>query len=154
MRSQATSSLPAVIDALLVTWRAALAGAGDATEVFDGPIGANTPAGGDVVVVGVEPPTAAAEGQQEPHGLGNRLQEDFTVHCRVSSLSGDTDMKARRDRAYAILAILTAVLKTNPTLGGVCDRVFLGRELTLWQGQITDGAVAEVAFDITGSAWL
>lgn len=154
MRAQDISSIPAVVDALLATWRAALADAGDSAQVFDGPIGAATPTSGDIVVVGVEPPTASVDAQQEPHGLGNRLVEEFTVHCRVGSLSGDTDMKPRRDRVYALLALLTAAVKANSSLGGVCDRAFLGRELNLWQGQIPEGAVAEVAFDITGTAWL
>lgn len=154
MLPQDASTLPAVVDALLATWRAALEVAALDVDVFDGPLGATTPASNDVLVVGLEPPTTSAEGTQEPHGMGNRLTEHFVIHSRVSSLSGDVDMKPRRDRAYAILAVLNGALKANPTLGGVCNRVFLGPELQLWQGQTPAGAVAEVSFDVSVQALL
>lgn len=149
MEPRTLSAVPGVIDALT----AGLATPLPAASIIDGPVGRRE-LKPDAVVIGIGPPTTSVDGQQVRQGLSLRANETFTLHCIASSISGDTNMKAVRDRAYALVAAVEGFLRSDPTLGGAADLVSLGEDLTLMQDQTQDGAVAEVAFDITVKAWL
>ena len=46
--------------------------------------------------------------------------EDGTVNCFLWSLDGGVDVTARRTRAFTLFAAVESVVRTDPTLGGVC----------------------------------
>ncbi len=80
-------------------------------------------------------------------GLGRRT-ETLDVACRILCWTGDTDMRPRRERAYALLAAADGALATDRTLGGLVARTRLGDTVTLAQNQTESGAEAVLDFTI------
>lgn len=150
----ATSAVPAAIDALVSIWTEALAD--DSAVVLDGP-----PTGdqskSDYVSVGwqAESDDRAAESIQSFASAGARTRdEDFSIACWIDTWTGDRSVRARRVRAYELLAVLENALRaTNlapeaPTLNGAV----LWSELTnsaLRQVSTDQGVRAGLAFSIT-----
>lgn len=109
-----TSRIPAVLDALVSTFTAALPTA----RVIDGPF--TTVPDGDYLTVGSTPDGDTTTGQQDWASLGNRARnEQIDVPCYCDSYSGSTDVAARRNAAFAMFAAAEDALRTDPTLGGV-----------------------------------
>jgi hypothetical protein len=149
MRTSALSAVPGVITALVAATETAL----PSVSVVDGPVGALS-LRPDVIVIGSGPPVTSADARQELTGLSLRADETFTIHCLASCISGNTTMAELRDRAYGLVAAIQQILRADVTLRGTCDQIRLGSELTLVLDQTKAGAVAEVAFDVTGRALL
>lgn len=147
-----TTRVPAVVDALVARVTELV---GDTAFVLDGPRAAqDLPEA--VVVIG-QPNTAGqsfSNDVERAEGLGHRYVEVFEVHCVVSVVSGNIDMKALRDRCHALLALIEQGLKQDRGLGGACDLVGLGPSMQWAQAQTEDGAVCEVAFGVVGRAAL
>lgn len=149
----ATSAVPAAIDALLGILRAAPGLSG--VEVLDGPpVGDQAEA--DYVIVGWNPEDdQAADVQQDFAGAGARTRdEDFQLHCVVDTWSGDTEVKPRRDRAFALLAAVEDALRATdaapeaPTLNGTV----LWAHLTagsLQQANTAQGVRARISFTVS-----
>ena len=78
--------------------------------------------------------------------------EAYEVACYAYSLSGDTDLKARRARVYGIADVLAAELTVDPTLGGLVGRAHLTTEAFMQQ-QTQSGAEASLRFVISVDAW-
>jgi hypothetical protein len=120
----ATSSVPAAIDALLALLRAAPELAD--VQVLDGPPVGDL-ADADYVTVGWQPGAdeGASLSQSFAYAGARVREEDSVILGYVESWSGDTDMKARRDRAFELLGVVESVIRasggnpTAPTLGGV-----------------------------------
>lgn len=75
---------------------------------------------GDYLTVGWTPQGDRTTGSQTWASLGNRARdEQIDVPCYVDSWSGSTDVAARVDAAYALLADAENTIRSDPTLGGV-----------------------------------
>lgn len=152
MQADLPTRVPAVVDALVTRARTLY---GDTAMVLDGPRTAeDLPE--DVVVIG-QPNTggeSVTNDVERAEGLGHRYVETFEVYCVASSVGGDTDMKARRDRCLELVQLLEQGLKQDRGLGGVCDLVGLGPSMNWAQAQTPDGSVCEVAFSVVGQAAL
>lgn len=152
-----SSRVPAVVDALVTRLSATLGGTagplGD-VQVLDGPRAAED-VRDDVLLVGVSGEgVSSINATTRSQGMGGRLAESFEVQCLISSLSGEPGMKQRRDRAAAVFAAVDGALRGDQTLDGVCDQVMLGPDVAWVQAQTPQGPVCEVAFTVTGQAWL
>ena len=134
----ATSAVPATIDALIAALRNA--DGLDGVRVIDGPPGVNFTEK-DRIYIGHAPGAdQATEKQQSFASAGARTRdEDGTIACYIESRRGDTDIRARRQRVFEILAVVENALRaTNqrpdaPTLGGT----------VLWS-DLTAGALLQV----------
>lgn len=149
----ATSAVPAAINALLTMWRA-LPGLAD-VQVIDGPpTGDQSDA--DYIAVGWQPETndLAAEALQSFASAGARTRdEDFTIACWIDTWTGDTDVAARRTRAYELFALIEDSLRATsaapqaPTLLGTV----LFSQLTgsvLRQANTDQGVRVGIAFTV------
>lgn len=150
--------LPAAIDALVALATAALDDDED-VRVYDGPEPTDEYPPVEVVI-GDAGLAAGAEGetssfQQEWAGIGKQSKtETGQVFCSVTAWSGRADigsLKAARDRAFGVLALLEEPIRTGGDLGGVA--LFGGIEA----GNYTpvsndDGTGARVQFTVTYKA--
>ncbi|MFF2773351.1 hypothetical protein ACFVU3_00440 [Streptomyces sp. NPDC058052] len=148
-----TSRVPAAVAALLDILRAAPSLA--EVHIEDGPTAVNH-TDLDRIYVGWQPNADAAVAlQQDFNAAGARTRdESFTIACYVESRSGDTDMAARRERAFEIVAVVEDALRatnaapTAPTLNGTV----LWAHLTagdLYQQQSANGAVVGLDFQVS-----
>lgn len=148
-----TSRVPAAVGALLDILRAAPSLA--EVHIEDGPTAVNL-TDPDRIYVGWQPNADAAVAlQQDFNSAGARTRdESFTIACHIESRSGDTDMAARRVRAFEIVAVVEEALRatnaapTAPTLSGTV----LWAHLTagdLYQQQSANGAVAGLDFQVS-----
>lgn len=75
----------------------------------------------DVIAVGLTTEDLAVETGKTDAGLGNR-HEQADVNCLARSWSGNDDLPARRDHAFALVDAVAAVLAADPTVGGTVVR--------------------------------
>lgn len=148
-----TSRVPAAVDALLATLRAAPALS--EVLVIDGPP-INNLSGGKRLYIGWQRDAGdiAVSGSQEFNSAGARTRdENFAIACYAEVWSGDTDMQLQRNGAYGLLAVVEDALRaTNaapeaPTLSGSV----LWSQLTtgdLVQQQTDAGACAGLNFTV------
>lgn len=146
------SSVPSVIDALLVRFAAApeLVGA----EVRDGP-GVSKADVMEIVSVGWTGIDGEldADSQLAHEGLGSSPDREIsTVRCAAAVLNGSADMGAARRRAYQLVAGAGAALAREHTLNGACMRAIVG-STSLSQAQISNGAQAVVVFEVNVDAF-
>jgi hypothetical protein len=154
----ATSRVPALIDYLVTLFQTA-ATLGTATPpvaVYDGPVVTQEPAQ-LVLFIGMDDPDAdvpvSASSDQTWAGLGKQAKnEEITITCVAEAWGGDTDIKAIRVAAYAIVGAVEDLVRADVQIhsgitlfGGISS-------MTLVQNQTTQGAVARVTFQITGQA--
>lgn len=149
---ETTTRVPAVIDALVGRMSEVLAGQ---VDVVDGPVAAEGLSDGVLIIgwPGDEGDSVTNDVTRSP-GLGHRYEETFEVHCVASLVSGDTGMKATRDAVKAIIDTVSAALKADRALGGVCDLAGLGPSMRWAEAQTADGSVCEVLFSVVGRAAL
>ena len=74
--------------------------------------------------------------------------ERVTLRCVAESSIGQTDMKARRDDAFAIVAAVEGAIKGDPTLGGAVNYSNFGQHIEVRQPQTPQGAVCTVFFGV------
>ncbi len=137
------SGVPAVLDALLDRFRAHPGIRG--VRVWDGPPLPSSDQ--DQVSIGDAQDDPAVTSTLASTSLGRRA-ETIDVACRVLCWTGETDMRPRRLRAYAILTTVADVLSVDPTLGGLVARARLGETTALAQTQTDSGAEVVLAFTI------
>ena len=149
---ETTTRVPAVLDALVARMRTALAGQAD---VVDGPVAAEG-LSDTVLVIGWpgDDGDSVTNDITRAQGLGHRYEETFEVHCVASKVSGNLTMKDTRDAVKAILEAVSAALKADRALGGVCDLAGLGPSMRWAEAQTPDGSVCEVLFSVVGKAAL
>ncbi|MGA6159593.1 hypothetical protein ACPEIC_40365 [Stenotrophomonas sp. NPDC087984] len=119
----ATSRVPAAIEALLTIWRTAAGLAG--VEILDGPPTIDQ-SGADYLSVGWSPTSdLSVEFAQEFNAAGARTRdEEFSILCSLDTWTGDSDVAARRTRAFDLLAVCEETIRasssspTAPTLNG------------------------------------
>lgn len=147
-----TSRVPAAVDALVALCRASPALAG--VEIVDGPpiIDLANP---DVIFIGWQPSDGTAVTfAQDFNAAGARTRdEEFGITCYAEAHSGDTDITARRVRAFELLAAVETALRatdaapTAPTLNGAVLWAHLTAG-TVTQAQ-SQGALVGVEFTVS-----
>ncbi len=138
--------VPAVLDALLDRFSAHPGLRG--VQVWDGPpLPSNEQDQLSVGGVGDTQDDPAVTSTLTGAGIGRRA-ETVDVACRILCWTGDTDMRPRRLRAFALLAVVAESLNVDPTLGGFVARSRLAETITLAQNQTESGAEAVVDFTI------
>ena len=148
----AGSTLPAAVAVLVADFSViALDG-----EVRDGPQVGDTEAR-EVISVGYIGPDddASAEATLASGGLGGPpagLAETYQVHCAVAVSAGNEDVRATRERAFAIFAECAQRLAADGTL----HNTVADASLSTWQlreDMTTGGMVARIRFDVSVQAW-
>lgn len=149
----ATSAVPAAIDALLAILSAEEGLSG--VRVLDGP-----PTGDmsdeEYVAIGWQPDSEdAVQMVQDFNAAGARTRdEDFTILCWLDTWTGDSDVRARRARAFALLAVIEDAIRasgaspTAPTLSGTVLWAHLTGAL-LKQANTDQGVRAGITFTIS-----
>lgn len=146
----ATTVLPALIDALVTNATAALPD----VLVYDG-FGVDAEPGNQYLMVGVEDVDSkgsswAATAEQEwANANYTARDEDGVVICAALAWNGDSDAKAARDDAFAVVAAVENMCRTTPSQG-VANLLWTsaGHRLQLTQDQAESGAIAIVVFQI------
>jgi hypothetical protein len=145
-----TSTIPAVIDALLAALRARPALQAPDVAVVDGYPSRNLSQTRLITIGGQAEPTVT--GDQTVTSLGNRRrEEDYAVRVYCSADAGGTDQKGARDRAFGLLAELEETLRDDATLGGIVRYAEVAGSLTLLQtdeSTAASGRWAEVSVDV------
>lgn len=112
------SQVPELIDALVARWRTDEGLAG--VKVTDGPLVTES-AAREWVTVGYDGDEGglfqAGTTEQDWAGMGTSRTEATRLSVGITVRRGDNEVKAARDRAYAILAVLAASLRADPTAG-------------------------------------
>lgn len=135
------STVPAVLDALVARWAAALPD----VQVSDGqPVVTQD----DLIAVGFhdvpgEPAVNSTRTREQLASMPDR--ESYDVSCIASTFTGGTEFKPIRDRVYELVDAAATVLVEDRTLGGVVMLAQLTSD-DLIQEQTEQGAVATVRF--------
>lgn len=143
-----TSTIPAAIDGLLALCAAEATLAGvlihDGTPMSDEDAEYVAIGYSDVGDGNVESVSA----RQEPATLGNlRRSETADINCQVCAWSGDTDMKAVRDRAFELFGGVETAVRSDGTLGGAVIFADIG-SYSIRQLQTTTGALVLINFTV------
>jgi hypothetical protein len=149
----ATSTIPATIDALIEI----LQGAAGLSEVVvhDGEPATDLE-DGEYVAVGWQPGgEAAVEMTQDFAHIGARQRDEhFDILCSLRAWTGDTDMSARRLRAFELLAAVEDALRATdaapeaPSLNGTVMWAHL-TQASLLPDRSPDGVDVDVLFRIS-----
>jgi hypothetical protein len=157
MPTAVTSLVPTVLTALVTACQASSNLTG--VTVVDGPRVADE-SDQDRLFIGFDPEDdTAVTGDQQFAGMPGRSRDQtFEITCLAEAWTGDTDVPARRARAYQIMAAVEQLLR--PTVGdhtlgvpGLLWAQLAGGE-NLAQRQTSRGAYAGVTFTVTCRARL
>ena len=155
------SRIPQVLDYLVAMASGLTATTLAGVQVQDGPPTQSLAGLPRVLVIGGEwqPSDVArpgATGTQEP-SMGNASRnETISVACSAFSQSGDTDMRARRDEAFAVEAALENAVIADRTLGGLCygdARVASVDDYRPLQNERGSAAVVDFTITCTALLW-
>lgn len=151
-----TSKVPALIDYLVTafTASASLGAANPAVSVFDGPPVTADPApmalyvGVDDVFSDSAPVSATSE--QARMGAGRGRQETAEIRCAAVAWSGADDLRTVRASAFAILAAVEDLIRTNADrFGGNADQGSPGVSGITVQQSAAGGSTVQVSFMVT-----
>lgn len=149
-----SSSVPAVITALLAAFRTSAALGLAGVPVRDGPVLTAAP-DLEAVAVGYTGDQArdVVAGTASPEGLAVLPdRERYAVTCAIEVIDGEGDLAAARARAYQLHAACGAAIAVDHTLGKVVLRASLGIG-SLQQQQAPNGALARVLFPVNVDAY-
>jgi hypothetical protein len=155
-----TSAIPAALDGLITLCRAQAVpgGALDKVIVFDGPP-LGDPSDQLMLFLGDTPEDEqSVTGQQQFAQLGGSARDErISIYCTAVARSGDTDMRAERQRVFAILGAVENLLRpglpgADPTLGGAALYSQLATDLVLSQFRTSGGALAKLGFTVEARA--
>lgn len=155
MKPQLPSRLPAVLDGLLELLRAAEPLQG--VQIIDGPPLRMTDLEDDAIAVapGFEFQPGAVSTFENQNALGRvSYVERIEVGMTAASYSGTVDLKARRDRAAALLAAVKSVIDDNQVREDAWDAAELGTTLEWYPKQEESGTTVEVGFTLLFKAVL
>ncbi|WP_406730895.1 hypothetical protein [Streptomyces sp. NBC_01794] len=149
----ATSAVPGAIAALLAILRAA-AELSD-VQVLDGPPTGDMSAA-EYVSVGWQPDgDESVQIVQDFNAAGARTRdEDFAILCWLDTWTGDSEVSARRVRAFELLAVVESAIRASggspaaPTLNGAVLWSHLTNAV-LKQANTDQGVRAGIAFTVT-----
>ncbi|ROP36285.1 hypothetical protein [Saccharothrix texasensis] len=155
------SRIPAALDALVALCQGATATGGvlAGVQVVDGPPVVE-PTEQLVLYIGDTPDddSPGAVGAQNWVNLGGSdADEAFTIYCTALARSGDTGIKAKRDRAFGIYDGVAQLLRlgapgADPRLGGSVLWARTGGEESYLPMQTDKGALVEVGFHVVCQA--
>jgi hypothetical protein len=149
----ATSAVPGAITALLAILRADAGLTG--VQVLDGPpVGDQSDQ--DYVAVGWQDGSEeSVQIVQDFASAGARTRdENFAILCWLDTWTGDSDVSARRVRAFELLAVVENAIRasggspTAPTMNGSVQWAHLTNAV-LKQANTQDGVRAGIAFTVT-----
>lgn len=148
MKPQLPSRVPVVLDKLIELFDAATTD----VQIIDGPpVGGESTLGADVLIIAHgtpdEPGVTTEMDLQTSLGRTSYVERVSTTVV-ISSYSGDTNMKARRDRAAVILAAVKDSLDDNQVVAAVWDKAYLGENMLWYPVQTTEGASCAVGFRV------
>lgn len=148
MQPQLTTRLPIVLDTFLGLLRAAVSLNG--VTVLDGPAANRGEVADDMIFVGPgnEDDPGAIVTSTPQSGLRASYIEQIEISMSVSSYSGDTDMKARRDRVNEMLVVIQDLVNANQVLADVWDQAGFGTDALWHPVQHSEGATCGVGFTI------
>lgn len=159
MAAHTSTRVPEVIDHLVSTFTAAVTGDPESVLVVDGPAGTNLNNGRPLLLVGSrgldEDDQDAVTSSQDWRYTGSRRRtETVTVVCSLWVTGGETDMAARRERAYTLLDLLAESLRSSMDALSVAGRVTeLGiTEVGHRSTQSSRGAEIALTFTVTANA--
>ena len=141
-----TSTIPAAIDGILATLKAATSLRG--VDILDGEPTTNTSK--DFIAIGyAEDGGEVVAGDQSLPAMGQLLlDESYEISCKVSAWTGSTTMKIVRDRAFTLFAAVDVALRAAPTLAGAVTFQSISRD-SYSQYQTDQGAIADIDFSIS-----
>lgn len=113
MTTPGESVLPAVIEALVALWRAAM----PQVQVVDGP--PTVDVRGTALLVGWTPLTEQTQGVFTPAGLRVERESVPVVPCVARTWSGSADVAAQRRDSFAVVTKAREALRAYRTLGGL-----------------------------------
>lgn len=148
------SRVPALIDACVALFKAdaGLSGA----VVVDGPQ-VTAEQADDWVLVGYDGDAngsfQAATSTQNWAGLGTRRGESIALTVAVVARRGDTDVKAARDRVYALAGRIETVFRLNPS-AALPELQVAVETGTLMQDQTPDGVQARLLLTLNADAFI
>lgn len=149
----ATSTIPAAIDALVSILQAS-AGLSGVTVIDGPPTGDQSDT--DYVYVGwqFEGDTSVEMRQDFAHLGARKRDELFDILCSLDTWTGDTDVQARRARAFELLGAVEDALRATdaapqaPTLNGTVLWAHLTQG-ALMQRHTTDGVQVGLNFRVS-----
>ena len=139
-----TSLIPTVLTQLVTLFDAALS-----IDVHDGPPGKNSPPDG--LYIGATDDDTSIPFEQRWAGQGHIAKDEtFEVPNLLYASSGDGGFAAQRTDAFANLALIENVLRSNPTLGISTNavRAQFGTSGEVVQIHSSKGPVCRVRFTI------
>lgn len=140
-----TAKIPAAIDALVATL-------GAVTTTYDGPSALPQVWPDELVIVGgtEDPDDETVTAEYDWVGLGaKKRHETGRITCALIVQRGDIDVKANRDRAFAVLGLLEAAIVADPTLGGAVNSGwFLPEAVSFSQRQNDRGSYARIVLTV------
>lgn len=124
-------------------------------RVFDGLPG-QFPETRGLIVIGIAPgDTVPIVVEPTPVGLGDRSDEDITVRGWLSVQDPATnEFEGLRGEAVDLLNAIAESVRTDPTLGGVCDFAAVSTRVAYYQSRTTETAVVDVTFEVHAKAYL
>lgn len=149
----ATSAVPEAIDALLEILRAAPELS--EVQIVDGPP-VDDQSGADQLCIGFQPGEgeSASMLQDFAYAGARRRDENGVINCWIDCWSGDADIRPRRLRAFALLAVVEGALRASdiareaPTLNGTVQWSQVAGA-SLRQSNTDQGTRAGVGFTVT-----
>lgn len=149
----ATSRVPAAIDALLAILRADVGLSG--VQVLDGPPVGDM-ADQDYVAVGWQPDSDEAVQivQTFAYAGARARDEEFAILCWLDTWTGDSDVRARRLRAFELLAVVENAIRAsgaNPEAPTLSNSVLWSQFTAgvLKQANTDQGVRAGIAFTVS-----
>lgn len=153
------ASVPELIDALVATLSADASLSG--VVVLDGPQ-VTDDASPDWIIVGFDGEAGArpfdqgAEGASADHDwsgpLSTQQAERMRVALTVIHNSGDTDVRAARNRVYEVAARIRSLLRLNPGVGLPAVQAYVSAS-RLYQDQTPDGIQARLVLNLTADTF-
>jgi hypothetical protein len=149
------TTVPLVLNALVSLAEAALPG----VQVYDGPNDEdNLPA--EYIAIGYSRDEEDSSVDGGASDDGNRTaSEGYSVHCIISTASGDTGgtaVRDRRARTAALFGQFVSAVRADPTLGGTLvagARADIGDFAWIYGPSAAGGTYAEVEFDVNVVAY-
>lgn len=142
-----TSTIPAVMDALVDNLLARPLIVSDMVQVTSGPVGISDTAQGESIQL-----YSVTSAEQKWMMLGNRRrEEEYVVQGAIEvhrAGKGEDVIREVRSRSFELLAEIEDMLRLDPDIGGLV----LSSELTAYpmdQGATKAGRWCEVAFEVT-----
>lgn len=155
-----TSRIPTTIDALVTFAQTSL----PAITVQDGPPldwgNIKLPSGSanesQMLFIGADPDDdIGAVGQQDFNAAGAVSRDErFLITCTAWAWAGSVDIKGRRDEAFAIVAAVEQLIRSNVSLGGAVLYSRMAGVSRYSPRQQSTGAAVVVVFAVEARAYL